>query len=111
MILKIFNFGRLMLFLFAISLVSILACSSDPETVEVEVIKEVEVEKVVEKEVVVTPTPVPSGYADIDRSDSLIMAGLGGEHPGAFTDVEQFNAHAGGISRSGLYQGTEGFWY
>ena len=111
MILKIFNFGRLMLLLFAISLVSILACSSDPETVEVEVIKEVEVEKVVEKEVVVTPTPVPSGYADIGRSDSLIMAGLGGEHPGAFTDVEQFNAHAGGISRSGLYQVTEGLWY
>ena len=50
--LKIFNFGRLMLLLFAISLVSILACSSDPETVEVEVIKEVEVEKVVEVEVI-----------------------------------------------------------
>ena len=72
---------------------------------EVEVVKEVEVEKEVEvvKEVVkevekevevqVTPTPVPLGYQDIPRNRTLIMAGLGGEHPGAFTDIENFNAH------------------
>ena len=83
---------------------------------EVEVVKEVEVEKVVEKEVAVevevTPTPVPLGYTDVPRSRTLIMAGLGGEHPGAFTDIEQFNAHAPGLSRSGLYQAaSEGLFY
>ena len=60
----------------------------------------------------VTPTPVAAGFKDVPRSKTLIMAGLGGEHPGAFTDVENFNPHAGGISRSGLYQaGTEGLFY
>ena len=60
----------------------------------------------------VTPTAVAAGFKDVPRSKTLIMAGLGGEHPGAFTDVENFNAHAGGISRSGLYQaGTEGLFY
>ena len=89
------------------------ACSSDPETIVEtrEVIKEVEVEKVVEKVVEVTPTPVATGYTEVPRSETMIMAGLGGEHPGAFTDIEMFNAHAGGISRSGLYQNTEGLWY
>jgi peptide/nickel transport system substrate-binding protein len=66
----------------------------------------------VEKIVEVTPTSVPTGFSDIPRSKTLIMAGLGGEHPGAFTDVENFNPHAGGISRSGLYQAaTEGLFY
>ncbi len=81
---------------------------------EVEVVKEVEVEKVVEKEVAVevTPTPVPLGYQDVPRNRTLIMAGLGGEHPGAFTDIENFNSHTGGLSRSGLYQaGSEGLFY
>ena len=72
------------------------------------VIETVVVEKVVE----VTPTAVPKGFRDIPRNRTMIMAGLGGEHPGAFTDVENFNPHTAGISRSGLYQaGTEGLFY
>jgi peptide/nickel transport system substrate-binding protein len=40
------------------------------------------------------------------------MAGLGGEHPGGFTDVENFNPYLPGLSRSGLYQAcTEGLFY
>jgi peptide/nickel transport system substrate-binding protein len=82
------------------------------QTVVVE--KAVEVVKEVAKEVQVevTPTPVPLGYQEVPRSRTLIMAGLGGEHPGAFTDIEQFNAHAPGLSRSGLYQAaSEGLFY
>ena len=76
------------------------------QTVEVEVQKEVQVE------VEVTPTPVPLGYQDVPRNRTLIMAGLGGEHPGAFTDIENFNAHSAGLSRSGLYQAaSEGLFY
>ena len=60
----------------------------------------------------VTPTAVAKGFRDIPRNRTMIMAGLGGEHPGAFTDVENFNPHTAGISRSGLYQaGTEGLFY
>jgi peptide/nickel transport system substrate-binding protein len=40
------------------------------------------------------------------------MAGLGGEHPGGYTDVDNFNPYTPGISRSGLYQAaTEGLFY
>lgn len=52
------------------------------------------------------------GLADIPRDRTLIMAGLGGEHPGGFTDVELFNPFAPGTSRSGHYQAcTEGLFY
>ncbi len=54
----------------------------------------------------------PEGLASIPRNRTLIMAGLGGEHPGAFTDVELFNHFALGTSRSGYYQAcTEGLFY
>ena len=53
-----------------------------------------------------------SGIANIPRNRTLIMAGLGGEHPGGFTDVELFNPYVPGTSRSGMYQaGTEGLFY
>ena len=41
------------------------------------------------------------------------MAGLGGEHPGAFLDIENFNLYApGGISRSGMVNAaTDGLFY
>jgi peptide/nickel transport system substrate-binding protein len=99
------------------------------EEVVKEVVKEVpveiEVEKVVEKEVLVekvvekivqAPTPIPkgaiAGLKAVPRNRTLIMAGLGGEHPGAFMDVEQFNLYLSGVSRSGLYQSAnEGFIY
>ena len=56
-------------------------------------------------------TPV-EGLADIPRNRTLIMAGLGGEHPGGFTDIELFNPFAPGTSRSGHYQAcTEGLFY
>lgn len=54
----------------------------------------------------------PEGLASIPRERTLIMAGLGGEHPGAFTDVELFNHFSPGLSRSGYYQAcTEGLFY
>lgn len=58
--------------------------------------------------------PAPAaGVASVPRNRTLIMAGLGGEMPGAFTDVENFNWFTpGGISRSGLVNAaTEGLWY
>ncbi|MDQ3248285.1 MAG: ABC transporter substrate-binding protein, partial [Chloroflexota bacterium] len=46
------------------------------------------------------------------RNRTLIMAGLGGEHPGGFTDIELFNTYAPGLSRSGFTQGcTEALFY
>lgn len=40
------------------------------------------------------------------------MAGLGGEDPGGFTDVDTFNEFSPGYSRSGYYQAaTEGLFY
>jgi peptide/nickel transport system substrate-binding protein len=40
------------------------------------------------------------------------MAGLGGEHPGGFTDIDNFNQYLPGLSRSGFTQaGTEGLFY
>ncbi|MBV7329570.1 ABC transporter substrate-binding protein [Chloroflexi bacterium TSY] len=55
---------------------------------------------------------VPAGLDDIPRNRTLIMAGLGGEHPGGFTDVELFNPFSAGLSRSGHYQAcTEGLFY
>src|SRR5437870_1057150 len=38
---------------------------------------------------------------DVPRSRTLIMAGLGGEHPGGFTDVDNYNIWVPGFSRSG----------
>jgi len=53
-----------------------------------------------------------AGLANVPRNRTLIMAGLGGEHPGGFTDVELFNPYVPGTSRSGFYQaGTEGLFY
>ena len=93
------------------------------DVVEKEVTKvvEVEKEKIVEKQVtkvvekLVTaapPTEVPGGLKKVPRNRTLIMAGLGGEHFGGFTDVELFNTLGPGTSRSGLYQaGVEGLFY
>ncbi|MCB0185467.1 MAG: hypothetical protein KDE31_14455, partial [Caldilineaceae bacterium] len=46
----------------------------------------------------------PSGLKDVPRNRTLIMAGLGGEQPGAFTDMELFNSYSPGLSRSGFTQ-------
>src|SRR6266446_79723 len=44
----------------------------------------------------------PAGQLrDVPRSRTLIMAGLGGEHPGGFTDVDNYNIWVPGFSRSG----------
>jgi peptide/nickel transport system substrate-binding protein len=49
---------------------------------------------------------------EVPRSKSLIMAGLGGEHFGGYTDLGNYNPFAPGLSRSGLYQAaTEGLFY
>ncbi|MCL5942766.1 MAG: ABC transporter substrate-binding protein, partial [Actinobacteria bacterium] len=45
----------------------------------------------------------PSGLKQVPRNRTLIMAGLGGEHPGGFTDVDNFNILMPGTSRSGYY--------
>jgi peptide/nickel transport system substrate-binding protein len=61
-----------------------------------------------------TPTaaPVNANVANVDRSKTLIMAGLGGEDVGGFTDVTNFNHYSPGLSRSGLYQAaTEPLFY
>jgi peptide/nickel transport system substrate-binding protein len=58
--------------------------------------------------------PAPAaGVAAVPRNRTLIMAGLGGEEPGAFTDVENFNWYTSSTpNRSGLVNaGTEGLWY
>ncbi|MEZ4731014.1 MAG: ABC transporter substrate-binding protein [Caldilineaceae bacterium] len=53
-----------------------------------------------------------SGIPDVPRNRTLIAAGLGGEHPGGFTDVELFNSYVPGTSRSGYYQAcVEGLFY
>jgi peptide/nickel transport system substrate-binding protein len=58
------------------------------------------------------PAAAPAGLADIPRNRTLIMAGLGGEHFGGFTDIELFNNYVPGISRSGINQAcTEGLFY
>jgi peptide/nickel transport system substrate-binding protein len=49
---------------------------------------------------------------DVPRNRTLIMAGLGGEHFGGFTDLGNFNSFQPGISRSGWTQAaTEGLFY
>lgn len=54
----------------------------------------------------------PEGIAEVPRNRTLIIAGLGGEHPGAFTDVELFNSYVVGFSRSGFTQAcTEALFY
>ncbi|MCC6630374.1 MAG: ABC transporter substrate-binding protein [Chloroflexi bacterium] len=59
------------------------------------------------------PAAAPAGQVkQVPRGRTLIMAGLGGEHPGAFTDVDAFNQYLPGLSRSGYTQGgTEGLFY
>lgn len=53
-----------------------------------------------------------SGLAEVPRDRTLIMAGLGGEHYGGFTDVELFNLLAPGTSRSGISNAcTEALFY
>src|SRR5207249_1114684 len=55
---------------------------------------------------------VPSNIADVPRNRTLIMAGLGGEHFGGFTDLGNFNSFSPTISRSGWTQaGTEDLFY
>ena len=59
------------------------------------------------------PAAAPAeAVANIPRNRTLIMAGLGGEHPGGFTDIDTFNQYLPGLSRSGYTQaGTEGLFY
>jgi peptide/nickel transport system substrate-binding protein len=58
------------------------------------------------------PAASTEGLAEVPRNRTLIMAGLGGEHPGAFTDVDLFNSYVPGLSRSGYYQAcNEGLFY
>jgi peptide/nickel transport system substrate-binding protein len=50
--------------------------------------------------------------SDVPRNRTLIMAGLGGEHFGGYTDIGNFNPFQPGISRSGWTQAaTEGLFY
>jgi len=82
------------------------------KTVVVE--KKVVETKVVEKAVEVTAAPkgAVAGLKQVPRNRTLIMAGLGGEHPGGYTDVENFNIWMSGFSRSGYPQsGMEGLFY
>jgi len=92
-----------------------LLAACQPQVVEKVVEKEKVVKETVIVEKVVEPTPAVAvpGLKPVPRNRTLIMAGLGGEHPGAFLDVENFNVYApGGISRSGLYQSAnEGLFY
>jgi peptide/nickel transport system substrate-binding protein len=49
---------------------------------------------------------------DVPRNRTLIMAGLGGEHFGGYTDLGNYNSFQPGISRSGWTQAaTEGLFY
>jgi len=49
---------------------------------------------------------------DPGRGHTLIMAGLGGEHYGGFTDLGNYNSFQPGLSRSGWTQAaTEGLFY
>src|SRR5712692_8672069 len=51
---------------------------------------------------VAAPGAAPAGQLkEVPRSRTLIMAGLGGEHPGGFTDVDNYNIWVPGFSRSG----------
>lgn len=94
-------------FLIIIVVLTALSACTTVQVVE----KEVTVEKVVEVPSGAAVTEVTGGQ-DVPRNRTLIMAGLGGEHPGGFTDVELFNPYVPGISRSGFYQaGTEGLFY
>lgn len=59
------------------------------------------------------PAAASSGnMAQVPRNRTLIMAGLGGEDVGGFTDINNFNPFSPGLSRSGLYQAaTEPLFY
>src|SRR5215471_18162708 len=49
---------------------------------------------------------------DVPRNRTLIMAGLGGEHFGGYTDLGNYNSFQPDISRSGWTQAaTEGLFY
>ena len=53
---------------------------------------------------VAKPVPAaakPGALKEVPRNRTLIMAGLGGEHPGGFTDVDNYNIWVPGFSRSG----------
>jgi peptide/nickel transport system substrate-binding protein len=55
---------------------------------------------------------IPGNIPDVPRNRTLIMAGLGGEDFGGFTDLGNYNSFQPGLSRSGWYQaGTEGLFY
>ena len=55
---------------------------------------------------------MPANIPDVPRNRTLIMAGLGGEHFGGFTDLGNFNSYSPTISRSGWTQAaTEGLFY
>jgi peptide/nickel transport system substrate-binding protein len=59
-----------------------------------------------------TAAAPPGEVKQVPRNRTMIMAGLGGEHPGGFTDIENFNQYLPGLSRSGYTQaGTEGLFY
>jgi peptide/nickel transport system substrate-binding protein len=54
----------------------------------------------------------PADIPDVPRERTLVMAGLGGEHFGGFTDIDIFNYYTPGLSRSGFTQAcTEGLFY
>jgi peptide/nickel transport system substrate-binding protein len=59
------------------------------------------------------PAGAVAGLKAVPRNRTLIMAGLGGEEVGAFTDVQDFNMYSSGtIGRSGLVNSaTEGLFY
>jgi peptide/nickel transport system substrate-binding protein len=49
---------------------------------------------------------------DVPRNRTMISAGLGGEMPGGYTDIDNFNPFSPGLSRSGFYQAaTEPLFY
>src|SRR5579859_6866138 len=55
---------------------------------------------------------MPANIPDVPRNRTLIMAGLGGEHFGGFTDLGNYNSFSPTISRSGWTQAaTEGLFY
>ena len=53
-----------------------------------------------------------AGLKEVPRNRTFILAGLGGEHPGAFTDVESFNYLLPNQSRSGFVNSAiDGLFY
>ena len=85
-----------------------------PQVVEKVVTEVVKQTVVVEKRSCEAPTDAKgavAGLKEVPRNRTWIVAGLGGEHPGGFTDVEMFNPFVTGISRSGIHHiGGEGLF-